>query len=467
MLKRYQNQIGTLLRLSDALTVGATWTLAYWLRFEFQIFEVTKGIPGFGTYATLLPLVVILWGVVFSWMGLYSSNRVLRRTHEFYRTISAHITALTFLLALTYLISDYRYSRATMAIFGFLGAPALALGRLFIRNLVRKIRTNGMGVARTLVVGDGRSAEMIIQRVKKFPELGFQITGQLVADPKTVTEHSRDFPILGSFQDFKSVLEQNHFEEIIFALPRTHGSLLDELLAQVRDETVDIRIVPDLHEYVVLGCLIEDFEGIPVVGVNESPLEGWGAGFKRLTDILLSSFGLLILSPIFALIAIAMRMSSPGPIFYRQERMGMDGRSFQMIKFRSMRVDAEERTGPVWATAEDNRKTPIGTFLRSTSLDELPQLWNVLMGDMSLVGPRPERPFFVNKFRSEIPGYMLRHKVKSGITGWAQVHGWRGDTSLARRIECDLYYIRHWSFWLDIKILCLTVWRGFINRNAY
>ncbi|MGZ3709425.1 MAG: exopolysaccharide biosynthesis polyprenyl glycosylphosphotransferase, partial [Bdellovibrionota bacterium] len=225
--------------------------------------------------------------------------------------------------------------------------------------------------------------------------------------------------------------------------------------------------VPDIHEYVTLGCEVEDFEGMPVVHINDSPLAGWGALAKRMTDMLVSAVALTLLSPLLALIALAVRLSSSGPIFYRQERMGLDGRTFGMIKFRSMRVDAEDSTGAVWAKPGDERRTPIGAFLRATSIDELPQLWNILIGDMSLVGPRPERPVFVQRFRGEIPHYMLRHKVKAGLTGWAQIHGWRGDTSLERRIECDLYYIRNWSYSLDWKIMLLTLWKGFVNKNAY
>jgi Undecaprenyl-phosphate glucose phosphotransferase len=218
---------------------------------------------------------------------------------------------------------------------------------------------------------------------------------------------------------------------------------------------------------VTLGCEIEDFDGLPVVNLNDSPLDGWGSVAKRATDMVVSGFALIVLSPVLVFIALAVRLTSRGPIFFKQERMGMDGRTFPMLKFRSMKVDAEEKTGAVWARPNDDRRTPIGTLLRATSLDELPQLWNILRGDMSLVGPRPERPVFVSQFRREIPHYMLRHKVKAGLTGWAQVNGWRGDTSLSKRIECDLFYIRNWSYFFDLKIILLTFWRGFVNKNAY
>jgi exopolysaccharide biosynthesis polyprenyl glycosylphosphotransferase len=212
---------------------------------------------------------------------------------------------------------------------------------------------------------------------------------------------------------------------------------------------------------------VEDFEGLPIIRLNDPSMSGAGALAKRAVDIALSGIGLVLLAPLFLLIAGLLRVTSPGPILYAQERMGLDGKTFRMLKFRSMRVDAEDVSGAVWASPRDGRRTRLGTLLRRTSLDELPQLWNVLVGDMSLVGPRPERPVFVQQFRKEIPHYMLRHKVKAGITGWAQVNGWRGDTSLSERIACDLYYIRHWSLNLDLKILTLTLFKGFINRNAY
>jgi Undecaprenyl-phosphate glucose phosphotransferase len=238
-------------------------------------------------------------------------------------------------------------------------------------------------------------------------------------------------------------------------------------VAEFRDESIDLQVIPDYSRFIALGAAVESFGGVPLIVLNDSPLYGYRAWLKRLMDFSLAGVGLLILSPLLMLIALAVRLSSRGPVLYRQERMGLDGRTFGMLKFRSMKVDAEDRTGAVWAVKNDDRRTMIGTFLRSTSLDELPQLWNVLTGDMSLVGPRPERPVFVDKFRHEIPNYMLRHRVKTGITGWAQVNGWRGDTSLEKRIECDIYYIRNWSLWLDVKILFLTVFKGFVNPNAY
>jgi Undecaprenyl-phosphate glucose phosphotransferase len=242
---------------------------------------------------------------------------------------------------------------------------------------------------------------------------------------------------------------------------------MEKILENLEEETVDIKVVPDLLKFINLQAGVEELDGLPVVSLTESPLYGWNIVIKRTSDIVLSALAIIVSCPLLILIAIVIKLESSGPIIFRQERAGMDGKGFEMFKFRSMHVDAEKKTGPVWASMEDDRRTGLGTFLRKTSFDELPQLFNVLLGDMSLVGPRPERPVFVADFKKSIPQYMLRLKVKAGLTGWAQVNGWRGNTSLDKRIEYDLYYIKNWSLLFDIKIILLTFWKGFVNPHAY
>jgi Undecaprenyl-phosphate glucose phosphotransferase len=284
-------------------------------------------------------------------------------------------------------------------------------------------------------------------------------------------EHERDvgdigdIPVLGGVKDLGEIIRSSHIKHVVFALPMDQYALLNELVGQIREELVDIHIIPDFLRFYILNGSIEDLEGIPVINVSSSPLYGWGRIGKRIMDVLISCLMLFLLSPLLLLLAFLVRISSRGPVFYRQERMGFDGKRFTILKFRSMVVDAEEETGAIWAKENDPRTTRIGTFMRSWNLDELPQFYNVLKGEMSLVGPRPERPVFIEKFKNEIPGYMLRHKVKTGITGWAQVNGLRGRTSLKKRIEYDLYYIENWSLGLDIKILLMTLVKGF--KNAY
>ncbi|MBL7717016.1 MAG: undecaprenyl-phosphate glucose phosphotransferase [Bdellovibrionales bacterium] len=457
MLKRYHQIVGGVFRLVDCIVIGAAWLASYWLRFDLGLIAVTKGFPSFETYASLTPLVILIWAIVLSQFKVYQSGRMLRRTDEAFTMLRAHAVAVLVFISLTYLFSEYRYSRIVIASFAVLGGLFLILFRLTLRNLLRAIRRRGHNLRHVLIVGHGEAVDHLIHRLNRFPELGLRVLGTV--------GHGKG--AMGTYADLPRLIRETRADQVMIALPRNESAELDSILASLKDETMDLLLIPDVHEYVTLGCRVEDFDGLPIVNLNESPLDGWGSTGKRITDFILSTFALLVLSPIFLIIGLAVKLTSRGPIFYGQERLGLDGRKFKMYKFRSMKVDAEKETGAVWAVKGDDRRTPIGAFLRSTSLDELPQFWNVWLGEMSLVGPRPERPVFVDQFRHEIPHYMLRHKVKAGITGWAQVNGWRGDTSLERRIECDLFYIRNWSYWLDIKILFLTVFKGFVNKNAY
>jgi Undecaprenyl-phosphate glucose phosphotransferase len=466
MLKRYHHIVGGTFRIVDTCVIGGVWLISYWLRFYFPLIEVTKGFPEFKAYAALSPLVMILWASVFSSMRVYQSRRMLRRTHEAHLILRSHFVAMLFFIALTYMFSEYKYSRAVMIYFGVLGGVLLVVFRLSLRNLLRRVRSRGYNLRHVLVVGEGSAVETLVQRIGKFPELGLRVIGVVTHETSTA-QMVAGKEVIGRFGEMSAIVQRTHPDQVLIALSRSQYGDLDRVLAAITDETVNIQLVPDVHEYVTLGCEIEDFDGLPIVNLNDSPLAGWGALAKRATDVGVSALALLIISPFLLIIALAVKLTSRGPVLYAQERMGLDGRTFAMIKFRSMRTDAETSTGAVWAKAGDDRRTPIGAFLRATSIDELPQLWNVFCGDMSLVGPRPERPVFVKQFRGEIPHYMLRHKVKAGMTGWAQVNGWRGNTSLDRRIECDLYYIRNWSYGLDWKIMVMTLWKGFINKNAY
>ncbi|MGC4089020.1 MAG: undecaprenyl-phosphate glucose phosphotransferase [Polyangiaceae bacterium] len=467
MLKRYQNFVGGLFRVADVGIIVAAWLVSYWLRFHVPLFAVTKGLPGFGIYVSMAPLVAVLWFAVFAVMEVYESARMLGLGREMQRVMNAHGTALLIFVALTYAFEEYKYSRLVMAYFGVISAGALLTFRLFMRSALRMIRKRGFNSRHVLLVGEGTSVQALIQRFEEFPELGLRVRGVVtqVGSERTSVD---GIPVLGAYGQIRNVLANVRVDEVLIALPSSQNHELSRLLELLKDETVDVRLVPDVRPYATLGCDVEDFNGVPVVRINGSPLSsGWGALAKRVTDVILSSIGLLVLAPLLLLIGLIIKLTTGGPVLFSQERMGLDGRTFRMLKFCSMRPDAESSTGAVWARPGDTRCTAVGALLRKTSLDELPQLWNVLCGDMALVGPRPERPVFVQKFRHEVPHYMLRHKVKAGITGWAQVNGWRGNTSLNSRIECDLYYIQHWSYALDLKILTLTLWKGFVNKNAY
>lgn len=464
MLKRYYQVFGSLLIVSDALGLVAAWLLSYYLRFYTQIVPVTKGIPPFSRYNVLTLPVVLLWVTVFSYFRLYRTSRIMRRTTELGRVLRAHGTAVAIFVTLTWVVTEYQFSRGVIAFFTVVAGLYLLSSRLILRNVLRSLVAKGIRTRKVLVIGTGNSAQAMVARMKRMPELGINICGFLSADGAPV----KNLNVIGSYRDAAKVAEKiEGLSEVIVALPKAEADRQDEILRLLGDTVHSVHLVPDLYEYIVVGCSVEDFDDVPVLALNESPIDPVGAFAKRCFDVIVSATALLLLSPVYLLVALMVKLTSRGPIFYGQERMGLDNNTFQMWKFRSMRVDAEKETGAVWAKKNDDRRTPIGTFLRSTSLDEIPQFWNVLRGDMSLVGPRPERPEFVYQFRSHVPRYMLRHKVKTGITGWAQINGWRGDTSLEKRIECDLYYIRNWSLFFDIKILLLTAVRGFIHKNAY
>jgi Undecaprenyl-phosphate glucose phosphotransferase len=466
MLKRYQNLVGGVLGLIDVTILIGVWLASYWLRFSVPLVPVTKGLPAFSVYASLTPVVALVWLSVFATMRVYKMSRLLSPWHEVVLVLKAHVMSLLVFIALTYLFEEYRYSRLVTLYFGSLAGVLLVAGRLSVRSAFRALRARGFNLRQVLIVGEGPAVESLVERFENYPELGFRVRGIVTHEDSAATQIGNK-PVLGHFDHVRELIAHTRADEILIALPWAQQAEVGRILDLMKDETVDVRLVPDLQAYVTLGCEVEDFDGVPVVRLNDSPLIGWYAAAKRLTDIVVAMVALVVFGPLMLLIAVLVRLSSPGPIFYSQERMGLDGRTFNMLKFRSMKLDAEQKSGAVWAQKEDDRRTFLGTFLRKTSLDELPQLFNVLRGDMSLVGPRPERPVFVQKFRQEIPHYMLRHKVKAGITGWAQVNGWRGNTSLRRRIECDLYYIQNWSYLLDLKILTLTVWKGFVNKNAY
>ena len=471
MLKRYQCTFGYALMVSDAFFMVGAWCAAYWLRFWFPFkvpafLEVTQGLPRFARFAEMCPLVAGVWLIVLVSMHVYEGRRMLGRAPQIWRAMKAHVVALMVFIAVAFFVKEWRHSRLAIVYFGVLGALALIATRLIARTAIGALRSSGHRVRSVLAIGDGFGLESLLERLERFPELGLQVVGT-VSSCDSVPPSSGSRRYLGHYREISEILRTTKVDEVLIALPPGQGQELDRLLDLLKDETLDICVVPDLHAYITLGCEIEDFDGMPIVRLNDSPVIGWGALAKRLTDIVASAAALVILSPLFGLIALGIRLTSPGPILYAQERMGLDGRSFRMLKFRSMRIDAEVESGAVWARVNDNRRTAFGALLRKTSLDELPQFWNVLRGDMSLVGPRPERPVFVQKFRAQIPHYMLRHKVRAGITGWAQVNGWRGNTSLDRRIECDLFYIRHWSYVLDLKILTMTLWKGFVDKNAY
>jgi Undecaprenyl-phosphate glucose phosphotransferase len=407
----------------------------------------------------------------FHLQGLYRLRRGRSRIDDFFNVLVGSIFAVVLGIVATLYFQAYYASQAqrevgafevSRAVWGIFLVCNIALGylsRKFIREALERRWMQGIGVRKVLIAGAGDLGRVVADRILEHRELGYQIIG--FVDDKAGGDHLgyRGLPLLGSLTEAADIIGNERIDELYVALPLEEHMKLLELVESTSREGVDVKVVPDLLQFIALRARLEDLDGVPVINLNDVPLQGVSAFIKRVLDIVISSGALMAMTLPGVIIAWIIKRTSPGPVFYAQERMGLDGKQFTVYKFRTMPVDAE-REGPVWSDDNDTRATRVGSFLRRHDLDEWPQFWNVLVGDMSIVGPRPERPFFVAQFKHRIPQYMLRHKVKAGITGWAQVNGWRGNTSLEKRIEYDLYYIENWSVTLDIKIMWLTLVRA-------
>jgi Undecaprenyl-phosphate glucose phosphotransferase len=467
MLKKHSKFFETLVLFLDWITLSCSWILAYFLRFYSHIIPVSKGIPPFLTYLTLLVIMLPLWYIVFKYFGLYRPRRISSKFAEIGNIAIATAFATVILVTLTYFVRQYEFSRLTFVFFGVICLSALCVERILFRELLRFIRKRGYNLRHALIVGTGSLGQDVTDRVHSHPELGIKIRGFLSEERAQVGNTLEGFQVLDTFENIRSVVIDQKIDMVLITLPLSAHERLKDILNDIGDEMVSIMLIPDLLELATLRGGIGEFEGMPIISLRDTPLYGWNIVIKRVTDFVLSITILLAVSPLMLVISFLVKATSRGPVFYSQERMGLDGKIFNMLKYRTMETQAEKETGPVWAAKGDSRRTPIGAFLRKTSLDELPQFFNVLKGDMSIVGPRPERDFFIQQFRNKIPKYMLRHKMKAGITGWAQINGLRGNTSLEKRIEYDLYYIENWSLRFDLEIMWLTIWRGLVNKHAY
>jgi Undecaprenyl-phosphate glucose phosphotransferase len=467
----------------DLLATAGAFVAAWVLRFEVRIIPLTKNPPAELTpYLILLPVVLILWPVVFYFHGLYQVRRGRSRVDEALTLLVAVVLATVLLSGIIAwwrpasairsaagTAEYFTFSRAFLALFASLSLVAVVVARTALRQLLRRRRRQGAGLQRVLVVGAGALGREVAQKVQAHRELGLEVAGFLDDDPGKAGGSFQGAPVLGTLRQVEEVLAGERIDQVFVALPLEAHRKMMRLLREIGRECVEVKLVPDVLQYAALKATLEDLDGTPVINLSQVPLVGWTSLVKRLMDVLIAAAALLVAAPLLPLLALAIWLEDGRPVFYRQERMGLDGQSFMILKFRSMRADAEASSGPVWAVRDDPRRTRVGAFLRHWSFDELPQLWNVLVGDMSIVGPRPERPAFVHEFKHKIPQYMLRHRVKAGITGWAQVHGWRGNTSVKKRLQYDLYYIENWSLALDLKILWMTLMTYLDDRrqNAY
>ncbi|MFY9550290.1 MAG: undecaprenyl-phosphate glucose phosphotransferase [Thermoanaerobaculia bacterium] len=467
MIRKSSRRIAALLAVSDVAATFLALVVAYFLRFRAEIVPVTKGVPDAASYYRLLPLIAVLWPIVYYFYGLYQVRRNRSRVEEGLSVLVATGLATLLLAGLATLYRGFSYSRLVLFFFLALDVLFVFAGRTAIRRYLEEAWRHGVGVRHVLVVGAGRLGRAVVDKFLEHPEAGMRAVGFVDDAPEKGSLRHQGVSVLGTTADAARIVEERGVDTVFLALPlEAHRTMLD-VLKDVGRTVADVRVVPDLLQHITFRAGVEDLDGLPVVHLTQVPLTGWMSLVKRTLDLGISAGALALLSPVLAAIAAAIRLADGGPVLYRQRRMGLDGRPFDIVKFRSMVVSAEEESGPTWAISEDPRRTRLGTFLRTWSLDELPQLWNVLRGEMSLVGPRPERPEFVREFKEKFPQYMLRHRVRAGITGWAQVHGWRGNTSLSKRIEYDLYYIENWSLSLDIKILWMTLRHGLRHRNAY
>ncbi len=465
MLKAHSRLLEQLMLVCDLLLVAGCWLLAYGLRFYVIVPPITGGgVPPLEPYLLMLLPILLVWGVSFRAFDLYRPRRIGSHLSEAADIAKAStMGALVLVAVMTFFFKGYEYSRVVIVYFWLLSIGLVWFSRAAFREVLRFARRRGYNLRGAVIVGDGEPVAAVLQRIQSRPDVGIQVLG-LVGDDK---DGARGARWLGGYADLRAVLDGHQVDHVILALAHEDYARLPGLLDAIGDEPVTIHVVPDLFRFTSLRGGVEDFEGIPFIHLRDSPLHGWNQIAKRTFDVVFSLGVMILLLPVMFAITLAIQLTSPGPVFYRQDRMGLDGQRFRMLKFRTMRVNAEASTGPIWASEGDTRRTSIGAFLRRFSLDELPQFVNVLRGEMSVIGPRPERPIFVERFRQSVPGYMLRHKVKSGITGWAQVHGLRGNTSLEKRIQYDLEYIERWSLWLDLKIIVLTVFRVLFDRNAY
>ena len=460
MLKAHSRLFKQLTLMADVVVIAACWLLAYWLRFHV----LTHGdVPPLGDYALQLVPILVVWAFAFRAFDLYRPLRLGSHLSEWWDiTKASSLGALALVAIMSFVFRGYDYSRVAIGIFWAISIVGTTMSRVVFREALRVARRRGYNLRYAVVVGGGEPAAEVFRVLRRRPDVGVRVLGRL-GDKREEGE----LRWLGAPEDIRAVLDAHQVDVVIIALPHADYPRLGAILDGIGDDPVAIHLVPDVFSLASLRWGIEEFETLPIIHLRESPLYGWNRVLKRVFDVVVGGAALLALAPLMLAIAAAIKLTSRGPMLYRQERMGLDGRRFRMLKFRSMVPDAEAGTGPRWAVPDDPRRTGFGAFLRRSSLDELPQLVNVLRGEMSLVGPRPERPSFVEEFRRRVPRYMLRHKVKAGITGWAQINGWRGNTSIEKRIEYDLYYIERWSMGFDLRILLQTLWLGFRNRNAY
>tara|TARA_B100000686_G_C16799410_1_gene984871 strand:- start:186 stop:1601 length:1416 start_codon:yes stop_codon:yes gene_type:complete len=465
ILKRNADVLLLVTQVANPLLVGLAGYLVF--HYYLQIKPEFETFPFRYQMAVLIGMLLTI--VLFSWFRVYQPLRGISLKKELSNLFFAWGTVILFMVIIAFLTkTSTNFSRVWTVGWWALTGFLLLLLKIIIRFSVQYARSKGYNQRQVVIAGAGSLGKKIVSRMRSAPWVGLEIVGFFDDNDKLQGKHLHGIKIQGTLDDIEIFIKDREIDQVWIALPLRAEERTKELMTKILMSTsVEIRFVPDIFDFRLLNFSVSEIVGLPVLNLTDSPIFGIHQIIKAVEDQLVAVVSLIILSPLMTLIALGVKISSPGPVFYRQERVSWNGLSFNMLKFRSMPVDAEKNKGAQWATPDDQRPTGFGRFLRRTSMDELPQLFNVLKGEMSIVGPRPERPVFVEEFKKEIPDYMQKHLVKAGITGWAQVNGWRGDTDLNTRIEYDIYYIENWSILFDLKIIAMTFIKGMINKNAY
>ncbi len=469
MIKDNQTNLNRLHIVGDGILIACAYILAWYFKFEspFSKIDPEVGYLSMRTYFSALYVLVPAYIALYSMFNLYTPQRATKMRYELYNIFSANLVGLIGFYVVLYLVKQIDFSRSMIVYFFFINIVLTSLSRVLLRRFLRYVRRKGYNLKHILLIGYSRSAEGYISRINSNPQWGYVVSG-ILDDMVPIGTSYHGVKVVGEIDMLTRFLADNSYDEITITLPLDRYDKLEELVAICEESGVHTKFIPDYTSLFPSNPYTEEILGLPVINIRYVPLtNGFNAFMKRIVDIIGSIILIILFSPAMLLAAIAVKLSSPGPIIFKQERVGLHGKSFMMFKFRTMEVQSESAEKKGWTTKDDPRVTKVGRFLRKHSIDEMPQFFNVLWGDMSLVGPRPERPQFVVKFKGEIPRYMVKHQVRPGITGWAQVNGYRGDTSIRKRIEYDIYYIENWTFEFDIRILFGTLFHGFVNKNAY
>lgn len=471
MIKNNQKRFNRLHVLLDAMVIAAAYVLSWYIIIGSGWFHAENEVLSPRIYLGALVIIVPVYVILYWIFHLFTPKRVQSRRQEFANICKANVIGLLLTGLLLYMGAKnpylHEFSRMLVGVFFLMNILAETLERNMIRTVLRSMRSKGYNQKHILLIGYSRAAEGYIDRVLANPEWGYQIRGILDDNHERGFEY-RGMRVIGDVKMLPDILALNVLDEIAITLSIQEYKNLEEIVSACEKSGVHTKFIPDYNHIIPTRPYTEDLQGLPVINIRHVPLNDLlNATMKRAVDLFGAVFALILFAPIMLVTAILIKLTSKGPVIYSQERVGLHNRPFKMYKFRSMEVQAPAEEKKQWTTPHDPRVTPVGRFIRKTSIDEMPQLFNVLVGNMSLVGPRPERPFFVERFKEEIPRYMIKHQVRPGMTGWAQVNGYRGDTSIKKRIEHDLYYIENWTLGLDFKILFLTFFKGFINKNAY